>query len=152
MTQWLYKATNAKLDKGGTLLLARRGFLCRSAYTAKGAWVANVRKVFFGDVLNVWFIGKQPSLLGAFEVIRREAFHARSQRPTAEDFSAEPVPGSALYEVTEPAFIHELDPGAAYKVDPRLGRFTGWLLRRVAPDAGAHPSKFLAQTPTLAMR
>jgi len=43
MSEWFYKATNAKLDHFGTLLLASRGFLCRSAYTGAVAHNAIVR-------------------------------------------------------------------------------------------------------------
>ena len=150
MTEWFYKATNARLDNHGTLLLTNRGFLCRSAYTVKKTWVANVRSVAFGDVLHFYFIGRRAKPLGGFEVIRREEFKITKSKPTANDFVG-PVPECALYEVVDPSFITELDPDGAYKPDPKLERYTGWLLRNVGPAAPA-PQKFLSETPTLVTR
>jgi hypothetical protein len=51
-------------------------------------------------------------------------------RPTADDFAG-PVPECALHEVLNPSFITELDPGGAYEPYPALGKYTGWLLRRI---------------------
>lgn len=151
MSEWFYKATNKKLDHVGTLLLAERGFLCRSAYTDASRWVANVQSVAFGDVIHFYFVGgKQPKPLGAFEVIRREDFKTTKPTPKQSDFAG-PVPGTALYEVVDPSFITKLDPDGGYQPDRKLGKLTGWLLRRSGPAAPAPPT-FLAQTPTLVRR
>jgi hypothetical protein len=150
MSEWFYKATNAKLDQHGTLILSNRGFLCRSAYTSKHAWVPNVQAVEFGDVVNFYFIGRKPNPLGAFEVIRREHFKIAKPTPKADDFAG-PVSGCALYEVVDPTFITTLDPDGAYEPDPKLRKYTGWLLRKSGPAAPA-PSKFLAEMPTLVRR
>jgi len=150
MAEWFYKATNKKLDYVGTLLLAERGFLCRSAYTNVDHWVANVQSVAFGDVIHFYFIGRKPTPLGAFEVIRRNAFKIAKSTPTQHDFTG-PVSGCALYEVVDPSFIAKLDPAGGYKPDHKLGKYTGWLLRKLGPAAPA-PAKFLAETPTLMER
>lgn len=150
MAEWFYKATNKKLDKVGTLLLANRGFLCRSAYNKQKNWIANVQRVTFGDVIHFYFIARKPDPLGAFEVIRREDFKIAKSTPTADDFAG-PVPGCALYEVVDPSFIEKLDPTGGYEPDPELGKYTGWLLRKIGPAAAA-PAKFLAETPTLVER
>jgi hypothetical protein len=150
MADWFYKATNKKLDKVGTLLLANRGFLCRSAYNVEKNWIANVQGVAFGDVIHFYFIGRKPAPLGAFEVIRRDDFKIAKSVPTQADFTG-PVPGCALYEVVDPTFITKLDPDGGYKPDHKLGRYTGWLLRKSGPAAPA-PPKFLAETPTLVKR
>jgi hypothetical protein len=147
MAAWFYKATNTKLDSHGTLILTNRGFLCRSAYTRAPAWVPNVRKVAFGDVINFYFIGRNPHPLGAFEVIRRDDFTITKPVPARDNFEG-PVDGCALYAVIDPAFIAELDPEGRYKLDPKLERFTGWLIRKVGPAAKA-PAKFLSEEPTL---
>jgi hypothetical protein len=151
MAEWFYKATNAKLDHHGTLMLANRGFLCRSAYTKRTTWVANVQSVLFGDVVNFYFIGRKPHPIGAFEIIRREEFKIDKPTPTAEDFDG-PVPGCALYEVADPSFISVMDPASRYKPDPKLERFTGWLLRRRPGPPAPAPTKFLSEQPTLVER
>jgi len=150
MTEWFYKATNTKLDHHGTLLLANRGFLCRSAYTKSKRWVANVQSVSFGDVLHFYFIGRKPHPIAAYEIIRREDFKIDKPTPAADDFDG-PVDGCALYEVLDPSFIAKLDPEGAYKPDPKLAKYTGWLLRKTGPAAPA-PEKFLAEMPTLVER
>jgi len=150
MSEWFYKATNEKLDYVGTLLLAKRGFLCRSAYTRAEHWVANVQRVSFGDTIHFYFIGRKPTPLGAFEVIWRDNYNIAKSAPTANDFAG-PVPGCALYEVVDPSFIADLDPDGGYEPDPRLGKYTGWLLRKLGPAAAA-PPKFLKETPTLVRR
>jgi hypothetical protein len=151
MTEWFYKARNTKLDHVGTLLLANRGFLARSAHTSTGGWVPNVQSVGFGDVIHFYFIGRRgPAPLGAFEVIKREDFQTAKSTPTADDFSG-PVPGSAIYEVVDPSFITKLDPDGAYQPDPKLGKFTGWLIRKIGPAAAA-PPKFMSERGTLLQR
>jgi hypothetical protein len=150
MSEWFYNATNAKLDHFGTLLLASRGFLCRSAYTSGKTWTANMQSVTFGDVINFYFVGRKPSPFGAFEVIRREDFKIAKPTPTADDFAG-PVPGCALYEVSDPSFIENLAPDGEYAPDPGLGKYTGWLIRKIGPAAPA-PYKFLKETPTLVRR
>jgi hypothetical protein len=131
-------------------MLASRGFLCRSAYTREHAWVAHVQDVAFGDVLHFYFVDRGPRPVGAFEVIRREAFKIAKDKPTADDFAG-PVPGCALYEVIDPSFIVKLDPHGAYQPDPKLQKYTGWLLHKVGPAAAA-PAKFLAEQPVLVKR
>ena len=150
MAEWFYKATNRKLDYHGTLMLTNRSFLCRSAYTKVKHWVANVQAVAFGDVIHFYFIARKPIPLGAFEVIRQDDFKITKPSPTPNDFTG-PVPGCALYEVVDPSFIVELDPDGGYAPDPKLGKYTGWLLRKIGPAAPA-PAKFLAETPTLVAR
>jgi hypothetical protein len=150
MGEWFYKATNAKLDYVGTLLLAERGFLCRSAYTSVDHWAANVQGVSFGDVIHFYFRGQKAHPLGAFEIIRREDFKIAKSQPTADDFAG-PVPGCALYEVIDPTFIAKLDPDGDYEPDHKLGRYTGWLLRKAGPAAAA-PSKFLKEMSPLVPR
>jgi hypothetical protein len=150
MSDWFYKATNAKLDYVGTLRLLNRGFLCRSAYVKGGSWASNVQAVAFGDVVHIYFIARKPRALGAYEIIRREDFAIEKPTPKASDFTG-PVSGCALYQVADPTFIHELDPDGGYNPDPTLSVFTGWLLRRVGPAADA-AAKFLSEQSTLARR
>jgi hypothetical protein len=137
-------------DYVGTLLLANRGFLCRSAHTKVKSWVANVQGVDFGDLIHFYFIGRKLTPLGAFEIVRREDFQNTKGQPTGDDFTG-PVPGCALYEVAEPSFIQKLDPDGGYKPDPVLRTYTGWLLRKSGAAAPA-PTKFLSETPTLVRR
>jgi hypothetical protein len=124
---WLYKATNTKLDHVGTMLLAgRRGFLCRSAYDAARTWADNVGKVAFGDTIHFYYVDRNRKVLdiGAFMVIHRE------EHPTPDAFG-NVVPETALYVVENPDFIKKLDEKGAYQPDPVIGKLTGWLLRGV---------------------
>lgn len=147
MTEWFYKATTKKLDHVGTMLLAKRGFLCRSAYTKTHARVANVQSVAIGDVLHVYYVGNsKTSALGAFEVVTPEGLSADKWTPPAANFK--PIPDCALHEVVDPGFIFAIDSGHAYAPDPKLDKYTGWLLKRVG-DAAPAPKELFSQMATL---
>jgi hypothetical protein len=141
VVQWVYKATNSKVDYVSTLILAdRRGFLCRSAYLDGGTWVSNVRDLSTGDVLHFYFVrpGKKPGELGSFEVISASAH----QQP---DLFGERVAGTALYAVAAPAFVEHLAGLGGYLPDPIIGRFTGWPIRRIGPAQKYDPTMFSAR-------
>lgn len=144
---WLYKATNRTLDHRSAATLANRGFLCRPAHSFTGGWSPLVRNVGFGDVIHYYFIGRKPYPVGAFEVVRREDFAPGPQAPPAANFVG-PLESSALYEVVDSTFISDLDQAHKYRPDTKLGRFTGWLLRRVG-EPGPAPEAFLAGRQTL---
>ena len=136
-----YKATSKKLDKGGTLLLLERGFLCRSAYNDEGGNAAtNVSSVQLGDVIHCYFsrAGRHDPM-GAFEVVDK------SRVPKIVAHLADLVAGTALYEVTDPAFILKVDRHGAYAPDTELDVFTGWAIKRVGHarpyDAKAFPGQ-----------
>ena len=125
--EWVYKATLSKVDYVPTLILAeRRGFLCRSAYLERGAWVSNVRDVKTGHIIHFYFVrpGKSPAELGSFEVLAAGAH----ERP---DFFGDLVDDTALYTVKDPALIEHLASLGGYLPDPTLGRFTGWPIRKL---------------------
>lgn len=150
MAEWFYKATNTKLDAGGTAMLANRGFLCRSAYTGSETFVANVRRVQFGDTIHFFFITRQRAHpIGAFEVVTKQAFQPGKHSPAMGDIGAV-VPDTALYEIENPAFIEDLDDktSPAYQPDPVRKKFTGWLIRRLGAARAPSPD-FLANQATL---
>jgi hypothetical protein len=139
--QWVYKATNKKVDSGATLILVdRRGFLCRSAYQDNRAWASNVRDVKAGHVIHVYYMrhGKTPGELGSFEVIEPTA-HVRPE------LFGDRVEGTALYAVTDPQFIQHLVGLGGYAPDPVLGRFTGWPVRGVSRSPSYDPKMFTAR-------
>lgn len=138
---WLYKATNSKLDRINTMLLAdRRGFLCRSAYDAARSSADNVRHVAFGDTIHFYFVEKGKAFdIGAFVVLHRE------EHPTPNLFG-EVVPETALHIVEEPEFITKLDQHGAYQADPVIGKITGWLLRRIGKPMKYDGKRFPGQS------
>lgn len=141
--QWVYKATDLKLDHAGTMMLAdRKGFLCRSAYEEKTrTWADNVRDVSPGDTIHFYYSKNgKVSPIGSFEVVVPGDDH-----PTKTAFG-EQVPGSALYVVADPTFIKRLDTHGAYKEDPVLGKFTGWALRTAGKAPPYHPRMFKNMT------
>ena len=152
MAEWLYKATNAVLNRARTKALARRGFLCRSAYNVNGHWIANVRAVKAGDIIHFYFReGQELVGLGAYEVVLAPRFEARNGGPPGSNFQG-PVPETgALYEVVDATFIQDIDKEGAYKPDRKLGRFTGWLIECVG-DAAPPPNDFARHMATLAKR
>lgn len=123
--RWLYKAAQSKLDYPGTLLLADRGFLCRSAHEAKDLTRAdNVRKVKLGDELHVYYSGRgKVRDIGAFDVIEPK------DHPTPSVFG-EIVPDTALHVVEKPEFLTAIDTAGEYAPDPIVHKYTGWILRR----------------------
>jgi hypothetical protein len=139
--QWVYKATTAKIDYVSTLILAdKRGFLCRSAYSEKSAWVSNVRDVSIGDVMHVYYVrpGRKPGELGAFEVLAA----ADHQRP---DFFGDRVDETALCRVKDPTFLKHLENLGGYRPDPVLHCFTGWPIRKIGPAPPYDPKMFSGQ-------
>lgn len=139
MAQWLYKVTKSRLDAPGVIVLAdKRGFFCRSAYEEKTrGWADNVQHVAISDVINFYYVHRtdKVSELGAFEVIPRE------RHPKPERFG-ERVDGSALYVVDDDAFLRQIDTQEAYRPDPVVGKFTGWLLHRVGKAPKYDPKMF----------
>lgn len=127
MTEWLYKATPKKIPYVATSKLALQdGFLCRSAFTKKGARVANTMAVSFGDIIHFYFStkGRGVSTIGSFEVVRPDD-HQYPKR-----FGAL-VPKTKLFEVADPSFdayLQSLLGEEGYRPDPVLKKMTGWLL------------------------
>jgi hypothetical protein len=131
MGQWVYKATPARIDYQGTENLAvNYNFLCRSAYTRKGARPARVREVMPGDIIHFYYrLGPgQVKTIGSFVVID-------GAKAYPDRFSGY-VAGTALVGVKEDnkRLIHLLekdnraDPNKGYVRDPVLKMFTGWAL------------------------
>ena len=129
--EWAYKATQTKLDGPATLLLAKRGFLCCSAFEPNLSWADNVRSVAIGDVIHFYYVPRQAKAktFGAFEVIEA-ANHLNSS------VFGERVPDTALYRLADAAFIREIDTAGAYTCDPKLGAYTGWVLSARGPARG----------------
>src|SRR5206468_11701583 len=112
--------------------------LCRSAYTDAHEWVANVQNVGYGDVIHFYFAEKKFRPLGAFEVIDVASFKSPKGIPTSADFGGV-VDGCVLHEVVNASFLKTVDPYGAYQPDPKLGVFTGWLLRKIDPKPATAP-------------
>lgn len=126
--EWGYKAAKSMLDRAGTVLLAKRGLLCRAAHEDKtGGWADHARDVAVGDRIHVYYVGdngKTPEV-ASYEVLSKE------QHETPDAFG-DVVPETCLYTVPE-AFIRKTDTAGVYKPDVVLGTFTGWIVRRVGP-------------------
>jgi hypothetical protein len=135
--EWVYKSTDTKLDGQGTLILARRGFLCRSAYNESRAWVPNVRDVQLGDAIHFYHRGERSRLrqLGSYEVVGSEG------HPQAA-FLGERVDETALFVVDNPEFVKRIDTNGAYQPDPVLGKLTGWLIRKTGDSPPYRASMF----------
>ncbi len=137
---WGYKAARTKLDKSGTLIIAKRGFLCRSAHEANLSKADKVDRVAPGDVIHLYYSGGgKVHELGAYEVIGPE------QHPKPGLFG-ERVEGTALYRVLDPAFIREIDKDGAYEPDAKLGQFTGWIVEKRGKARPYEPKAFPGQS------
>jgi hypothetical protein len=121
--EWVYKSTDSKLDRHGTLILAQRGFLYRSAHTKTGDWIPNVQGVQLGDTLHVYqrTTGKTRTV-GSFEVVGSEGHRQAAHL-------GERVEGTALFVVEDTGFVTEVDKTGEYQPDPVVGKMTGWLLK-----------------------
>lgn len=146
MAEWLYKATNKKVNVASTTKLAvQDGFLCRSAFTKRGPRIAHTRRVKFGDLIHFYYSEKgQVSTLGTFEVIRRDV------HPHPTRFGAL-VSETNLFEVVDTAFdkeLRSLNGDEGYKPDPVRGVITGWLLsqRTDIPTPPYDASRFPPKT------
>lgn len=137
-TSWAYKATEAKVDKVGTMALADNGgFLCRSRHNA-GKAAPLVERVAFGDIIHFYYRvqGKPIAGIGSYTVIEK------SQHSNPEWFG-DLIENTALYSVVDEAFVRRRDPDGAYMPDPELRRLTGWLLKKVGQPP-ACPKKLTA--------
>ncbi len=143
MPQWVYKATPALASYEDTLDLAKRNnFLCRSAFgRAKdggpGSPAKLVAEVAVGDLIHFYFShgNGRINTLGSFEV------HTPDRYPGS--FEALPDFGALVAVIESPEnarFIERL--GRGYEPDPKLDRFTGWPIERIA---GADTPKFEQQ-------
>ncbi|WP_438042982.1 hypothetical protein [Sorangium sp. So ce128] len=134
MGQWVYKATSARVDYQGTENLAHSyKFLCRSAFTRKGARPARVREVMSDDTIHFYYRlddGKV-KIIGSFRVIDGGTVYP-------DQFSGYAA-GAALVGVkeTNARLIHLLekdhrsDPNKGYVRDPVLKIFTGWAIEHL---------------------
>lgn len=123
--EWVYKSTDTKLDRHGILLLAERGFLCRSARTKTGDWVPNVRDVQVGHKIHCYHrTGGKTLTVGSYEVVGREGHRQEASL-------GEQVEGTALFVVEDPGFVTEIAKNGEYEPDPVVGKLTGWLLRSI---------------------
>ncbi len=134
MGQWVYKATPARIGYPDTKNLAvNYNFLCRSAFTRKGARPARVREVMPGDTIHFYYrLGTgQVKTIGSFSVVDGAQVH--SDRFTGY------VAGTALVGVREDSKKlinllekdHRADPNRGYVRDPVLKVFTGWALEEI---------------------
>ncbi len=129
MVQWFYKATPARVPFAETRRLAvRDGFICRSAYIARGhARVANTQGVKFGHLIHFYFSeAGRGQIIGSFEVVG-------PNRHAHPEWFGKGVKGTALFEVTDDFAMKlgGLGAGAGapgYRPDPVLKQFTGWAL------------------------
>ncbi|EYF07167.1 hypothetical protein [Chondromyces apiculatus] len=142
--EWVYKATNSKLDHMGTMLMVDRdGFLCRSAYeAATKTWADNVRQVDVGDTVHVYFgqKGRDARPIGSFRVVEPDGTHP------VHAAVGKRVEGTALHVVDDPSFIKRRDPEGEYSEDPILGLFTGWVLQKVGQAPPFRPAMFRGRT------
>lgn len=123
--EWVYKSNDTKLDRHGTLILAERGFLCRSAYTKAGDWEPNVQSVQLGDILHFYHrTGDKTRTVGSYKIVDRDGHRQAASL-------GERVAGTALFAVDEPGFVSQVDKAGAYQPDPVVGKLTGWLLQSV---------------------
>lgn len=148
MTQWIYKATEARIGQGETHNLAmNRNFLCRAAFETNGkqAHADHVRDVAIGDVIHFYYKrrdGKVPDF-GSFIVIDGAEYPKRF---------GERIEGTALFRVRETpenaemvALLteeHDRDPTRGYVRHPKHGCFTGWVIRKL-PSTEMKPPKFI---------
>lgn len=128
MSEWLYKATPAKVPFEPTRRLAvEEGFLCRSAYKTNRARVANTRHVDFGDLVHMYFVEHgNARIIGTFEVADP------NNHPRGSVFGR-CVNGTALLTVADANFAKRLRDinganGEGYEPDPVVKEFTGWAL------------------------
>lgn len=138
MKTWFYKAASSKLDQAGTVLLAAKGFLARSAHDLKNRSAAErVKQVEFGDTIHFYYVKKgKPSAIGAFTIVESVESAA---------WVREPIAGTALFKV-DTAFIRSIDSEGTFEPDPVLHTFTGWLVKRIAPALPYDAARFPGQT------
>lgn len=134
MGQWVYKATSARIDYLGTEnLAATYNFLCRSAFTRKGARPARVREVMPGDTIHFYYRLNDGTVqtIGSFCVVD-------GGKNYPDRFSGY-VAGTALVGVRETSGKlihllekdHQTDPNRGYVRDPVLKVFTGWAIEEL---------------------
>lgn len=147
MTEWFYKTKSTKLDRVGTQMLINKGFLCRSAYSKAGAFVANVREVAPSDLIRVYFRGGNAKFLhiGDYRVV------TPAERGSSGMFGALVPETKALYFVEDDTLIKKWDTKGEFEPDPTLGKLTGFVVEQVTatPPQKAQLAKFEREQATL---
>jgi hypothetical protein len=147
MAEWFYKATSTKLDHVGTRMLINKGFLCRSAYSNGGKFIANVREVAPSDLIRIYFRGGNAKFLhvGDYRVVTPE------ERGMTAMFGGLVPETRALYFVEDDALVKKWDPKGEYQPDPTLKKLTGFVIEQVAstPPQKVQLAKFERETATL---
>lgn len=141
--EWAYKATLSRIDLPLAMIIAHRGFACRSATTSSGREASNVRQVRVGDVVHHYFVrpGRPASEFGSFRVVAPE------NHPHPEYFDRQ-VPGTALYTTRSEELLRLLtdagwkSQGARNGYGPVGGEFTGWPIVRAGRSPRYQPSMF----------
>jgi hypothetical protein len=148
MAEWFYKTKSTKLDHVGTRALINKGFLCRSAYTTGGTFVANVREVAPSDLIRIYLRdGNNRFLhLGDYRVVTPEG------KGEAGMFGGLVPETRALYFVEDDALAKKWDPKGEYQKDPKLEKLTGFVVEQVTatPPQKAQLAKFEREQVALA--
>lgn len=135
MATWAYRATDDKAGFEFTRDLAvRHHFLARTAYypptanTPRLRKAANAWSVRVGDVLHIYFGGRDPRPIGSFTIDdpAKSGPAFRLARTKAE---------TAFAEVWDPTLIGLLDASGSYDKDPGFKRYVGWALSPVEVEA-----------------
>lgn len=142
MSEWVYKATMARVDYDDTLDFAlNRNFLARSAFLTSGKRPARVGRVMPDDIIHFYYRlpDGQVTTLGSFRVLDGATrFPDRFSSYVAKT-ALVGVKASNADFIRELEEQHKLDPDRGYVVDPVLKVFTGWAIERIE---GAKTPKF----------
>lgn len=115
--QWAYRCTPHGTDGTETSrLLNEEGFLCRSLHNVDGHKIANVTGIEIGDTVHVYYIeAKAERYLAAYLI----------------DAPARPVdPDVPAIDAIQDGDRFDRLVEAGYEVDPVLGYFTGFRVRK----------------------
>jgi len=146
MSEWVYKSTEAKVDRVRTLTLAkRRSFLCRSAFSEDGKWIPYVRDVRVDDLVHFYHRDERrvPRGVGSFRIVGKEGHPFESAIGAL-------IPETALYMVDDPSLITSVDKDGGYQPDDVLGKFTGWLLSQSVGNTPPYDERMFSRQQTLA--
>jgi len=139
LAEWFYKLVPSKAAYEDTRLLARKsGFLCRSAHTQKGAMVDELRGPAVSDTLHLYFAEPRKTArpLGSFEIVGPEAH----EHP---EWFGSRVEGTALHAVDDPGFASQLRAFKDYAADPKLEKFTGFILKPISASPPVLPPELV---------
>jgi uncharacterized protein (DUF433 family) len=150
MTQWVHKATEAKISLEETRRLADEfHFLCRSLYyttkEGKRKRRPQTQYVEIGDIIHFYYKRHdrhEPEPIGTYQVVQASRYPAQfGDRVEDTELVSVKETHNDIIDLLERA--HRISARKGYGRDPKLGAFLGWVIERSNQETPAYPAELM---------